>query len=253
MSNRETVTNLADLSAAFDSLSAEAKSEIESDLTDLPTADQIIEQAESDFNQPTGLAPHEAEAASAAMAVIEQFGNFTEAGFQPFLVRPISVDARAYATTYAKAFPVALRVVQRGMMEAQADPDNIIGRVSLNLDHKPDFVKVDDTPCPEIVAIYSPESSEAFKRGSVAVAFLYQPTLRQLDDGRVVSSYYNRTGISGMVAEWTDYGVAEDAMAELRSAVETVRRLSAAAAKREDGFDTETSDAQPRRPRPATF
>lgn len=253
MSKHQTVTTLDALASTFESLSDEAKAEIESDLADLPTAEQILEQAEADFNLPVGLEAHEVEAAQAAMAVIESFGNFTETGFQPFLVRPISVDAREYATAQAKAFPVALRVVQRGMMEAQADPDNVIGRVSLNLDHKPDFATVNDTPAPEIVAIYCPESSGAYARGSKAVAFLYQPTLRLLEDGRLVTSYYNRTGISGMVKEWTDYGVAEDAMAELRTAVDTIRRLSAGAAKRDGEIDSETSDAQPRRPRPATF
>jgi hypothetical protein len=227
--------------------------EIEADLAELPTAEQIIEQAQADALAPEDLDVHEAEELAAHMATIERYGQFTASGFSPFLVRPVEVDAREYKLANPRvAPPVALRTIQTAMKEAQANPDNVLRRVSLNLSHLDDVQDPYDTPAPHIVAVYTEEGSPSHDRGTVVAAMLYQPTVRVGTDGRCIASYYNARGVSGLVAEFTDYEQAEDAMTALDEATRGMRRLSALRARRNqssDDLDTETTDRAPRPPK----
>lgn len=210
-------------------------------------ADALLEAMRASSMEPQGLDSHQAEAIEVAMAITERYGSWTSKGFSPFLVRPVEVDAREYALVNGKPAPVALRLVQRGMLDAATDPDNLIGRVVLNTSH------VDDNLAPHIIAIYAPTGSAAFRRGSLAVAFLYQPTEWVGDDGRRMASWYNRQGISGLVHEWTDYEEAEADVAELRQAIETLRRASADQARLDGEQLPEETDRQVRKPRPAAW
>ena len=130
---------------------------------------------------PEGIDHHTAERIEQAMAVTERYGSWTERGFSPFLVRPVEMDAKAFSLASNKPAPVALRIVQRQMKQDATDPDYFVGRVVLNTSH------VTNHLAPHIVAIYSPSDSGAIARGSVAIAFLYQPTEWTTEDGRTTT------------------------------------------------------------------
>lgn len=211
-------------------------------------AEALIEASRAASMVPQGLDHHTSERIEMAMAVTERYGNWTDQGFRPYLVRPIEVDAKELALDSGKPLPVALRIVQRGIKEDATNADNLIARVVLNTNH------VENLLAPHIVAIYTPMTSRAFKRGSVAVAFLYQPTEWVADDGRTLASWYNTQGFSGMVAEWADYDEAEADMVELRDAIATLRKASAYQARLDGEPDAEDTDAPAqRRPRSAAW
>lgn len=219
-------------------------------------ADSIIEQMRADSMTAQGCDPHEAEALEVAMAITERYGRWTETGFSPFLVRPIEVDAKAYALDNNVPPPAALRLVQKGIKQDVTETtdfhlfvdDQDVTRVVLNTSHVVDHL------APHIVAIYTPPDSSAYKRGSVAVAFLYHPTIHVTDDGTQMASWYSVSGYSGIVHEWSDYDEAVSDMMELAQAIKTIKAVSLQKARAEgDTVPEQDRPARVRKPRPRGY
>jgi hypothetical protein len=228
--------------------------EIEADIADLPTAEEILAQMETAGNAPEGLNKWEQDEHAESMAIIEQYGRFSATGFHPTLIATVEGLADAYSQETGKRPSIARGKVQRDFKDTVEDEDYFIARQSFHMGHEAEVSKIDDVAAPQLIAIHAPEGSGALSRGNQAIGLLFWPATYETARGDFMPSYYNVGGYAGIVCEWYTADDATAALAELSKAVRRMRRFSLDAARSSiNERDTETTDARPRARRKLSF
>jgi len=181
------------------------------------------------------MAHYESEALQEAMGVLSAYGSFDADGaFQPVIVRPLDADAEPLAK--AKGMPVAWgrqKVVERLSRKVRDEHVLPRGRVSLQFSVNDDTEVYGDRlhwipGTPELVFIVMEDGSKAAQRGEHVWAYYFIPAVNMVPDrltGELVprSSWYNDKGWVGVARTFATYEAAEEAIADLATAIRTVR------------------------------
>ena len=172
-----------------------------------------------------------------ALAIIEKYGRFGNAGFEPYFVHSVDALASSYAERAHVRMDDARATVQDTIKEMCANRDT---RKSIDLRFEEiDFraiVSEDDARehllVPQWVLAPTPLSSNAWLQRGVAYQLVfYAPETVSLGrDGRWRTSWYDVEGYLGVGAEYKDRPSAMAAFRELLAAVRKVRQASSEAA-----------------------
>lgn len=160
-------------------------------------AEALIDESNKASMKPL-LQEYESEELSAAMAVITQYGDFTDSGeFVPMLVRPLDADARPLAYHRDISIDEARSIVAKRYIELSADRDTTT-RIDMRFDLEPDLL------APQIVFVAVPRTTKAWlERGETHWAYWYLPEIWEGKDGRQMSSWYHAGDwVESPVADW---------------------------------------------------
>lgn len=215
----------------------------------LPDADSLIAEGARTSMRPL-IAHYASEELLSALATVEAYGRVVDGGLSPNVVHTLESDADEVRHTPTGVMPLSwgMRKIRKALTDKVA-AEHVIHRIPLAFaaaDVDANGWALPGTP--ELVFMAMSEGSRAtLDRGEVVWVLYYLPAVNTWVDKRTGeikhgSSAYTSDGWVGVVRTFGSFDDADDAAAELKAAVRSVRSADAERARADEGSTPDEDD-----------